>query len=103
MAQNHRKYSKEPTFKKSGLEQPITKFASPLISHQDSKWVVFGTCIVIAPGFAITAKHVIKALISTFEKIKMEHPAGEDQEFACNHNSFVFQIVYKILGKITSV
>ena len=93
MVKNQHKYSKEPTFKQSGLEQPITRFASPLISHQSSNWVVYGTCIIIAPGFAITAKHVVEGLIGNFDKIKMDHRAGEDQEFTCSHNSYVFQIV----------
>ncbi len=87
------KYSKDPSFKHSGLEQPISQFASPLISHQGSNWVVFGTCIIISPGFAITAKHVVEALISTFENIKMDHPPGRDHEYMGSHNSYVFQIV----------
>lgn len=93
MNEDHKNYSKDPTFKQSGLEQPITKFASPLVSHQGNNWIIYGTCIMIAPGFAITAKHVIEELIKTFENINLDHPPGEEHDILGSHNSYVFQIV----------
>lgn len=65
--------------------------------------MVFGTCIVIAPGLAITAKHVVEGLIDTFGKIKMILSGSSDQEYTCRHNSFVFQIVDGKTGYLWNV
>lgn len=61
-------FSKDPTFKTTGYDQPILEFALSLGSFKNNQFFAGGTCIVIAPYLAITAKHVIENDIQFFEK-----------------------------------
>ena len=103
MTLNHPKYSKKPTFKKTGLEQPITKIASPLLTNQNDIWNIDGTCVMIAPGLAITAKHVITDAVKKYDKIDLDIPSKEDIELQVTHNSYVFQIIDGKIGYRWSV
>lgn len=53
------KFSKEPSFKVTDLEQPITEFALSLGTMKGELWVPGGTAVIVAPGLAMTAKHVL--------------------------------------------
>ena len=90
------KFPKNPTFNSSDLLQPINMFTSPLVSHLKSDWKIFGTGVIIAPGFAITAKHVITALIERYERIQIDKPNNSiPQDIKGTHNTFLFQLLDK--------
>lgn len=59
-------YPKIPTFKQSGFEQPICRYVLPLITAYDDAWHVMATSVMIAPGLALTAKHVIEECLKIY-------------------------------------
>lgn len=103
MTLNHLKYSKKSTFKETGLEQIINKFSSPLVTNQNDIWNIGGTCVMIAPGLAITAKHVITDAVKKYDKIDLDIPSKEDIELQVTHNSYMFQIIDGKIGYRWSV
>ena len=98
MTLNHPKYSKKPTFKKTGLEQPINQIASPLVTNQNDIWNIDGTCVMIAPGLAITAKHVIHDAVKKYDQIDLDIPSKEGRDLLVTHNSYVFQVIDGKIG-----
>ncbi len=61
-----------PTFKYTGLDSPITKFAIMLVGRRDNHYSVVGSGVLIGPGAAITANHVIRELHDIFDDEKAE-------------------------------
>ena len=56
-----------PTFKYIGLDSPITEFALMLVGRRDRHYYVVGSGMLIGPGAAITANHVINELHNFFD------------------------------------
>ena len=61
-----------PTFKYTGLDSPITEFAIMLVGRRDNHYSVVGSGVLIGPGAAITANHVIHGLHDIFDDEKAE-------------------------------
>lgn len=93
MTVDHSNYPKEPTFKSTGLDQPINKFVSPLLSGRGEDWAVEGTCVMIAPGLAITANHVIIETMKKYEGVDIESLDDNNQNIKSKHESIVFQLL----------
>jgi hypothetical protein len=51
------KYSKEPSFVVTGIDQPITKVAMPIIAVKGNMKVCMGTAVMLTRHLAITACH----------------------------------------------
>jgi hypothetical protein len=67
---------KAPTFKLIDFQQPVCRFALPLISAQGDQWHIMGTLVMVAPGFALTAQHVIHECFKVYENIDIISMSG---------------------------
>jgi hypothetical protein len=56
------------TISETSLNSPIAEVALALAIHKDGLYRPFGTCVVIASGLALTARHVFENAWRTFEK-----------------------------------
>ena len=86
-------YSKEPSFKETGLVSVITEFAFALTAFRGETWWPSGTAIVIGPYFAITAKHVIEDYWNRYEKAQSKAKIGERVEAAGTFHILACQIL----------
>jgi Trypsin-like peptidase domain len=86
-------YSKEPSFKETGLASPITEIALALTASKDGVWRPSGTAVVIGPHLAITAKHVIEDYWKKYEGIQIEAEVGERIDEAGSFHIFAFQVL----------
>jgi V8-like Glu-specific endopeptidase len=86
-------YSKEPSFKETGLVSVITEFALALTAFRGETWQPSGTAIVIGPYFAITAKHVIEGYWNRYEKAQLKAKIGETVEAAGTFHILAFQVL----------
>ena len=77
-------YSKEPSYKETGLNSPITEFALALAGLKENSWYASGTAIVIAPYLAITAKHNIEDYwkLAEYQQLRETEPGDSIVERA---------------------
>ncbi len=73
-----KKLSKEPTFKNTGLDSPITEFALAMTAHKDDKYYASGSAIIIGKNLAITAQHVIDDFFREFEGSYIDVPPDSE-------------------------
>lgn len=84
--------SKNSLFVSTKLDQVITRYATPLISHMNNRWAVYGTCVIITPGLAITARHVIEGLLNDLGNVKVDYSIEQDQNLEIPLISYIIQI-----------
>ncbi len=84
-------FSKSPTFKKTGFDQPITEFALSIAALNNDKYYASGSAIIIGMNLAITAQHVIDDLFREFEGNYLD--VQRDTAVTGNFALQVFQIM----------
>jgi len=65
--QYNRALPKVPTFRHTEFQQPVCRFGLPLISAQGDQWHIMGTSVMVTPGLALTARHVIHDCLKYYE------------------------------------
>ena len=67
------------TFKKTKPESTIAKVVLALAGLKDGQWHFSGTAVLIGPGFAVTAPHVVADLFNTLLPIDAQREIEEDR------------------------
>lgn len=67
---------KNSFFKNTSLDQPLTEYALALKALNNDKFYPSGTCIIIAPHLAITAKHVVEDYYKIFDHKRIDSKGG---------------------------
>ena len=85
------KFSKEPSFKETGLDSPITEFALAIKAHKDDHYYASGSAIIIGKNIAITAQHIITDFFREFEGDYLD--VAPNSEVAGSFHLQLFQIL----------
>jgi hypothetical protein len=94
---SHDKFSKEPSFKETGLDSPITEFALAMMVLKDEYCYASGTAALIGPRLAITAKHVFDDYWDNLEEPEIQD-SNSDASVVYRSGHFtiyVSQFLYK--------
>lgn len=85
VVQHNRSMSKTPAFQSTSFDQSICRHVLPLIVGYGSQWHVMGTCVMVAPGLALTARHVVQECLRRYcrgESSPLDDPTEVDGNFA---------------------
>lgn len=79
-------------YKSTSLKQVICKYTFPYIAEDGNDYYVMGTAIMITPGLALTARHVVESVFETFTGRKIENSNGE-QHYEIPCRQYLTQII----------